>query len=232
MSEAALEIVPNALPSPADATQSLPSFTLRRWSFARPRAIVVGASTGGPQALAVFLRALAPSLEDVPVVVVLHMPPAFVASMCTDIARQTGLPTAVAKHGEPLRAGCAFFAAGPAHCVIQKSGDHAIFAASNAPPVNFCKPAVDVLFRSAADVFGIGTLGVVLTGMGQDGLAGSRAIVAAGGSIIAQDEGSSTVWGMPGAVARDGLCTSVLPPEALALTIANRLRRYRGEHLA
>ena len=228
MPEAAVARVPNALP----AASAPPPFALRRWSFARPRAIVVGASTGGPQALTTFLRALAPSIDDVPVVIVLHMPPAFVASMCADIAHQTGLPVAVAQRGEPLRAGCVFFAAGPAHCVIARSGEHAVFAASNAAPVNFCKPAIDVLFRSAADVFGIGTLGVVLTGMGQDGLVGSRAIVAAGGTIVAQDEDSSAVWGMPGAVARDGLCTAVLPPDALASTIMTRMRRFRGEHFS
>ncbi len=222
----------NALPFTTGETEPPQTVTLRRWGFARPRAIVIGASTGGPQALTAFLRALTLSLDSVPVVVVLHMPPAFVPPMCLDIARQTGLPTIVALSGERLLAGHVYFAAGPTHCTILKSGEDAIFGSSDAPPVNFCKPAVDVLFRSAAETFGSGALGVVLTGMGHDGLAGAHAIVEAGGSVVAQDERSSTVWGMPGAVAREALCAAVQAPEPLALTVATRLRRFGPEHRA
>ena len=224
----------NALHFPVSETDPplAQTVALRRWSFARPRIIVIGASTGGPQALATFLHSLAPALDNVAVVVVLHMPPSFVPLMCLDIARQTGLPTSVAQRGERLLPGNVYFAAGPTHCTIVRLGDDAVCGASDAPPLNFCKPAVDVLFRSAADTFRGGALGVVLTGMGHDGLAGSRAIVEAGGSVVAQDERSSTVWGMPGAVAREALCAAVQAPEPLALTVAARLRRFGPERRA
>lgn len=197
---------------------------LRRFGALMPRVIVVAASTGGPQALSIFLAGLSPNLGVVPVVVVLHMPPEFGASICAEIARVSCRPTLVAQSGDTLRPGHVHFAVGPRHCKIVRLGNEAILADSDAPPLHFCKPAADILFHSAADAFGAGVLGVVLTGMGTDGLAGSAAIVDAGGSIVAQDEATSVVWGMPGAVARAGLCSAVLPIGALAGSVATRLR--------
>ena len=221
-----MSLASSPLPS-ADIAPTRP-VALRRFSALLPRAIVLGASTGGPQAITSLLHDLAPALGPLPVVVVLHMPAGFVAPMCADITRSTGLPSSVAHHGDMLRPGHVHFAAGPFHCKVIRFGQDAILAHSDAPPVNFCKPAVDVLFRSAAEAFGAATLGIVLTGMGTDGLAGAAAIVDAGGSIVAQDEESSVVWGMPGAVARAGLCSAVLPIKTMASAIAMRLSGPAG----
>lgn len=202
-----------------------PGLALRRFGAAAPRVIVLGASTGGPQAVTRLLRDLAPSLDVTPVVAVIHMPAAFVAPMCAEITRATELPASVARHGERLRPGHVHLAAGPRHCKVARLGHEAVLVHWDAPAVHFCKPAVDVLFSSAGDTFGAATLGIVLTGMGTDGLAGAAAIVAAGGSIVAQDEASSVVWGMPGAVARAGLCAAVVPVEAMSRVVAARLIR-------
>lgn len=212
------------LPAASVARDAAPAIRLRRFGVAPPRVIVIGASTGGPRALARLLRDLAPSL-DVPVAVVLHMPADFVASICAEITRVTGLAARVMDHGDRLRAGEVHFAAGPRHCGIARAGPDLVSLHHDAAPVHFCRPAVDVLFRSAADACGAETLGIVLTGMGTDGLAGASAIVAAGGSIIAQDEATSVVWGMPGAVARAGLCAAVAPIEAIGARVAMRLAR-------
>lgn len=204
------------------AREAAPAVRLRRFGAARPRVIVIGASTGGPRALTRLLRDLAPSL-DVPVAVVLHMPPGFVASMCDGVTRATGLAASVMADGDKLRPGHVHFAAGPQHCRIAALGSDLKVAHCDAAPIHFCKPAVDVLFQSAADACGAETFGIVLTGMGTDGLAGASTIVAAGGSIIAQDEATSVVWGMPGAVARAGLCCAVLPIETMGDRVAAHL---------
>ena len=198
-------------------------FHLRRFSVLTPRALVVGASTGGPQALAALLPRIGPRLKDIPVVVVLHMPTNFTEVVTGQIAQLTGQPTTAAINGEELRAGHIYFAPGEMHLKIVRVGPYYALAHFDGPPENFCKPAVDVLFRSAADAYGAGALGVVLTGMGSDGLEGSRRIVDAGGSVIVQDEASSAVWGMPGAVARAGLAAAVAPVSQLADAIAFRL---------
>lgn len=198
-------------------------FELRRYSVLTPRVLVVGASTGGPQALAALLSRIGPRLKDIPVVVVLHMPNNFTAVVTNQIAELTGLPTTAAINGEELRPGRIYFAPGDTHLKVVRVGPYYALAHYDGPPENFCKPAVDVLFRSAADAFGPGVLGVVLTGMGSDGLEGSRRIVDAGGSVIVQDEASSAVWGMPGAVARAGLAATVAPAGQLADAIAFRL---------
>ena len=201
-----------------------PAIRLRRFGTSAPRVVVIGASTGGARALTHLLRDLTPSL-DVPVAVVLHVPADFVASICAEITRATGLAARVMGHGDRLRAGQVHFAAGPLHCRIASVGSDLVSQHHDAAPVHFCKPAVDILFRSAADACGAETLGIVLTGMGTDGLAGASAIVAGGGSIIAQDEATSVVWGMPGAVARAGLCAAVAPIEEIGARVAMRLAR-------
>lgn len=198
-------------------------FHLRRFSVLTPRALVVGASTGGPQALAALLPRIGPRLKDIPVVVVLHMPTNFTEVVTGQIAQLTGQPTTAAINGEELRAGHIYFAPGEMHLKVVRVGPYYALAHFDGPPENFCKPAVDVLFRSAADAYGAGALGVVLTGMGSDGLEGSRRIVDAGGSVIVQDEASSAVWGMPGAVAREGLASAIAPVAQLADAIAFRL---------
>lgn len=151
------------------------------------------------------------------------MPTNFTDVVCGQISATTGLPTAAAVNGEELKAGRIYFAPGGVHLKIVRVGPYLALAHSDAPPENFCKPAVDVLFRSVADAVGAGALGVVLTGMGSDGLDGSRRLVAAGGSVIVQDEATSAVWGMPGEVAMAGLASAVGPVEQLGDAIARRL---------
>lgn len=198
-------------------------YPLRRFSALTPRILAIGASTGGPQALAALLSRVGPRLQSVPVVVVLHMPNDFTDVVAGQIGALTGLPTAAAVNGERLVPGHIYFAPGGVHLKAVRVGAFQALAYSDGPPENFCKPAVDVLFRSVADVFGPGALAVVLTGMGSDGLEGARRIVDAGGSVIAQDEASSAVWGMPGAVSRAGLASTISPVAQLADTIALRL---------
>ncbi len=198
-------------------------FALRRFAALTPRIIAIGASTGGPQALVALLARLAPHLSNAPVVVVLHMPAGFTETIVGEIGRATGLPTRAPTNGEEMKPGCIYIAPGDVHMKVLKLGDISILAFSDGPAENFCKPAVDVLFRSVADSFGPGALALVLTGMGVDGLAGARRIVEAGGAVVVQDEASSAVWGMPGAIARDGLASAIAPVDRLADIVADRL---------
>lgn len=205
---------------------------LRRFSPCTPSALFIGASTGGPQALATLFKELTPHLDAVPVFVVLHMPTDFTSVVVGQIERLTGRSTIVAKHGESPRPGSVYFAPGGTHMRLLRLGASLVICHKDSAPENFCKPSVDVLFRSAAAVYGPSTLGLVLTGMGSDGLAGSRAIVAAGGSVIAQDEASSVVWGMPRAVAQAGLASAVLPLSRIAATIGCLLSGVRPQGAA
>lgn len=210
----------------ADATarKSAAVVSLRRFSPCIPRVLVIGASTGGPQALAAMLGALAPSLSTVPVLIVLHLPSDFTKLVTGNIARITKMPTCAARHGEPALPGRIYFSPGDMHMRVLRIGETPILCHTDGAPENFCKPAVDVLFRSAAQTFGAGALGVILTGMGCDGLSGSRAITDAGGAVIAQDEASSVVWGMPGAVANANLASAILPLDGIAPAIAGLMR--------
>jgi two-component system chemotaxis response regulator CheB len=194
--------------------------SLRGFSASAPEALFIGASTGGPQALSALLTALAPHLQTVPVFVVLHMPVDFTLVIARQIERLVGRRTIVANNGEAPCPGSIYFAPGGMHMRLMRFGPSLIIGHRDSPPENFCKPSVDVLFRSAAEAYGPSALGLILTGMGTDGLAGSQAIVTAGGTIIAQDEASSVVWGMPGAVARAGLASAILPPADIAVTVA------------
>lgn len=201
-----------------------PGFGAIRFSPICPKLIVIGTSTGGPQALATMLESLSPHLDSVPVVIVLHMPPAFTSVVAGQIERATGRQTTAAANGERPRPGRIYFAPGDKHLRIVKIGDAMALCYLDAPPENFCRPSVDVLFRTAASAYGSGVLGIVLTGMGVDGLNGARAIVDSGGSVIVQDEETSVVWGMPGSIAREGLAAAVLPPVEIAGAVAGLLR--------
>jgi two-component system chemotaxis response regulator CheB len=197
------------------AAPSAPAIKLRPFSPSSVRAIAIGSSTGGPQALLTMLRAAAPALTNVPVLVTQHMPPAFTAALADHLAHATGLPAREAGHGEKLARGVIYVAPGGKHLSIARSGAEAVARLDDGPSINYCKPSVDPLFISAAAQYGAGLLAVVLTGMGADGAGGVRAVAAAGGSIIAQDEASSVVWGMPGAAAATGCCSAVLPLPAI-----------------
>ncbi|HTW25966.1 MAG TPA: chemotaxis response regulator protein-glutamate methylesterase [Acetobacteraceae bacterium] len=182
----------------------------------RPRLLAIGSSTGGPQALFTLVQGLGNRLP-VPVVLTQHMPPTFTAMLADHLARLNALPCAEAKDGERLAPGRIYVAPGDRHLLIRgRAGDALQAQLSTDPPENFCRPAVDPMLRSAAEACEGRVLVVMLTGMGHDGLAGTRSIVAAGGAALAQDEATSVVWGMPGAIARAGLCHAVLPLPRIA----------------
>ncbi|MDN3567075.1 chemotaxis-specific protein-glutamate methyltransferase CheB [Paeniroseomonas aquatica] len=180
------------------------------------RAIGIGCSTGGPQALTTLLRGLTRPLQ-VPLVVVQHMPAGFTAMLADHLNRLGGPGCAEAQDGETLRPGALYLAPGDRHLLVDTGPGGALTARLNGgPPENFCRPAVDPMLRSLSAACGGALLAVIMTGMGQDGLLGCQAVAAAGGTVLAQDEASSVVWGMPGAVARAGLARALLPPEGLA----------------
>lgn len=183
--------------------------------------LVVGSSTGGPEALATFFGSL-PSLP-VPVAVVQHMPPLFTRQFAARLDRQFGFSVVEAEDGQPMGPGQVFIAPGDYHLEVVAGARGLHTKLTQAPPENYCRPAVDVLFRSAVAAVGSSLLGVVLTGMGSDGAVGSRAIVDRGGSVLAQDQATSVVWGMPGAVATAGLAEQILPLDAIGPEIIRRL---------
>jgi len=202
------------------------AFRQRPFSLVPPRIIAIGSSTGGPQALASLLGAASPALSRVPVLVAQHMPPVFTGILAERLARATGRETREGVQGEALRPGRIYVAPGNHHMTVDRAAQPVLCIGSE-PPVHFCRPAVDPLFASVAATFGPAALGIVLTGMGYDGAAGSRAIAEAGGSVIAQDEASSVVWGMPGAAASVGACAAVLPPGEIAETVAKLIKGER-----
>ena len=180
--------------------------------------VAIGVSTGGPDALAHMLPTLPENLP-VPVVIAQHMPPIFTTMLATRLAAKSSLPVHECKPGEPLLPGCAYIAPGDFHMVVTSEGGAAHLRAHQGPKENFCRPSVDVLFRSVAQVYGERTLAVILTGMGQDGLKGCEILGGLGARIVVQDEASSVVWGMPGFVARSGLADKILPLEQIGSEI-------------
>ncbi len=198
--------------------------TLRRVPNRVGEVLVVASSTGGPTALTTFLTALPRDLA-VPIVVVQHMPPLFTRLLADRLAGALGRDVREAVHDGAAPPGSVRIAPGDRHVRLVRDALGARTRLDDGPPENSCRPAADPLFRSAAAVYGGAALGVVLTGMGKDGCEGARAVVDAGGVVFAQDEASSVVWGMPGAVAREGLASALLPPAALAVEASRHLRR-------
>jgi two-component system chemotaxis response regulator CheB len=154
------------------------------------------------------------------------MPPVFTSILAERLARATGRETKEGSEGEPLKPGTIYVAPGNHHMTVIDPA-RPVLCIGDEPPVHFCRPAVDPLFASVATTYGPAALGIVLTGMGYDGAAGARAIAEAGGSVIAQDEASSVVWGMPGAAASVGACAAILPPVEIAETTAKLIRGER-----
>jgi two-component system chemotaxis response regulator CheB len=189
-------------------------------------AIVVGVSTGGPNALAALLPKL-PADLPVPVLVVQHMPPMFTRLLAERLDRETSLSVAEAEDGAPVTPGRVLIAPGDRHLVVRRRGTMIVAGLDDGPPENSCRPAVDVLFRSAAAVYGRHVLAVVMTGMGSDGARGSEHVRAAGGGVLVQDEATSVVWGMPGAVVRLGLADEVLALDQLPTAIVRRVAATR-----
>jgi two-component system chemotaxis response regulator CheB len=215
---------PAARPQPAPVAQ--PQLLRRAFSPQAPRALVVGSSTGGPQALMTLVADLGPVIDRFPVLITQHMPPTFTTILAEHLARTSRRPAHEAIDGEIVKPGTIYLAPGGRHMRVVRHGVDAAIALDDGPPVNFCKPAVDPLFTSAIDVWQGGVLAVVLTGMGSDGMRGGKDIVAAGGSVIAQDEATSVVWGMPGAAANAGICAAVLPLNQIAPKL---VRMFAGD---
>jgi two-component system chemotaxis response regulator CheB len=196
---------------------------LRPFAHTLPRALLIGASTGGPQALTSLIGQIGATIERAPILITQHMPPTFTTVLAEHLTRVSGHRVREAEHGEAVRAGSVYVAPGGRHMRVLRGPDGAAaIAIGNDPPINFCKPSVDPLLSSAASVWGSGSLALVLTGMGSDGTRGAADIAAAGGSVIAQNEATSVVWGMPRAVAQAGLCSAVLPLGEIAAKV-NRL---------
>lgn len=188
---------------------------LRTPPTTRPKILALGASTGGIHALEAFVSAL-PRAFDVPIVITQHLPPAFVPFFTQQLAARTGRVTRVATDNMVIKAATLTIAPGDAHLGLVPGRDGAHVVLRDDHVATRCRPSFDIMLADAAAIYGADALAVVLTGMGNDGSQGSEAIVAAGGAVLAQDSVSSTVWGMPGSVARAGLASRLDTPAALA----------------
>jgi two-component system chemotaxis response regulator CheB len=213
--------VPAAVPAAAH-----PPVRLRAFSTILPRVLLIGSSTGGPQALTALVSRLGPVIDREPVLITQHMPPTFTTILAEHLARASGHPAREAEHGESIAAGTIYLAPGGRHMRVARRQSQPVIALDDGPPVNFCKPAVDPLFQSATEVWGNAILALILTGMGHDGTRGAAAIVANGGSVIAQDESTSVVWGMPGSAANAGVCSAVLPLDQIG---PKAVRLFQGD---
>ncbi|WP_424627855.1 protein-glutamate methylesterase/protein-glutamine glutaminase [Bradyrhizobium sp. SYSU BS000235] len=202
--------------------------TTRPFSPAAPRVLLIGSSTGGPQALMTLIAGIGSVIDRYPVLITQHMPPTFTTILAEHLARTSGRPAHEAIDGEAVKPGQIYLAPGGRHMRVARSGGNPVIALADGPQINFCKPAVDPLFSSAIDVWQNGILAVILTGMGSDGCGGSKEIVAAGGNVIAQDEATSVVWGMPGAVAHAGVCAAILPLDQIAPKLVRLFSGVRG----
>jgi two-component system chemotaxis response regulator CheB len=213
--------------APLPAVHATPSLLATRpFSAQAPKVLLIGSSTGGPQALMVLVAELGAVIDRFPVLITQHMPPTFTTILAEHLARSSRRPANEAVDGEAVRPGRIYLAPGGKHMRVVRSGAEIAIALDDGPAVNFCKPAVDPLFTSAIDIWHGNILSVILTGMGSDGMRGGKDIVAAGGSVIAQDEASSVVWGMPGAAANAGICSAILPLNQIGAKIS---RLFAGD---
>jgi len=207
---------PAPVPAPGEP------FTLRKPSGRRPEVIGIGSSTGGPQALFKVLADIPKTIRQ-PILVTQHMPPTFTTILAEHITKSSGWICSEAKTGDVVAPGRIYLAPGGYHMTVKTEGSEKVIALNQEAPENFCRPAVDPMMRSLVKAYGR-VLAVILTGMGHDGRESCRAVVEAGGDVIAQDEMTSVVWGMPGAVAQAGLCCEVLPVTEIGASI-QRLAR-------
>ena len=200
----------------------LPPKTEKIYSVKYPtypvKAIAIGSSTGGPQALEVLFKNLAGFAKNIhqPVFITQHMPATFTTILAKHIEQISGKSCAEAKDGDVVSAGKIYIAPGDFHMIPEKSGDKIILRLNQNPPVNFCRPAVDPMLDALTSVYNSHLLTVILTGMGSDGFNGSKTVVKSGGTVVAQNEASCVVWGMPRAVTEGNLCSAVLPLEDIA----------------
>ncbi len=213
--------------TPIKAASSLASKISKVTSgvLAKPaEAVCIGVSTGGPEALMQVFGAFNAPLS-VPIFIVQHMPADFTALLAARLSATGVMTVKEAEEGEIAEPGMVYIAPGGFHMTVSRPGTKTIIHLNTEPPENSCRPAVDVLFRTAADVYGSSLLTVMLTGMGYDGLKGSQVVKEKGGQLIAQDEASSVIWGMPGAVVQAGLADAVLPLDKITDEIIFRTRK-------
>jgi two-component system chemotaxis response regulator CheB len=205
---------PAATAAPVRSTAIYPHagpLTLRTAAAEVPDVIAIGSSTGGPQALFSVLGGIKSGSLRQPILITQHMPPTFTTILAEHITRISGWAAAEGKDGEAIVGNRIYVAPGDFHMVVETRGTEKVIRLNKNPPENFCRPSVDPMLRSIAAAWGRRVLTVILTGMGSDGLKGGQTVVGAGGTVIAQDEATSVVWGMPGAVATAGICSAVLP---------------------
>ncbi|MFZ4125038.1 MAG: CheB methylesterase domain-containing protein [Rickettsiales bacterium] len=181
----------------------------------RFEALAIASSTGGPQALSALFKSLRGGINHVPVFITQHMPANFTSVLAENITRDAHMDCHEAKDGEMIKAGVIYLAPGDYHMLVEFTGKCPMLRLNQEPPVNFCRPAADPMFAALSSLYKDRLLGVVLTGMGSDGLEGAKKIVAAGGAVIAQDEKSSVVWGMPKAVSDAKIAKAILPLDQL-----------------
>jgi two-component system, chemotaxis family, protein-glutamate methylesterase/glutaminase len=206
-----------------------PALKARLRTNPRIEIVAIGTSTGGPNALAEVLPRI-PNDFPVPIVVVQHMPPIFTRLLAERLASRSAISVEEGSAGVVLSPGHAWIAPGNFHMKVIRAGGDRRLDLNQGPQENSCRPAVDVLFRSVAAACGANVLGVVMTGMGSDGVLGAQAIRDAGGNVIIQDESSSVVWGMPGLVQASGLADATYPLHQLAAEITRRVLHSRGAH--
>ena len=214
--------MPGTSPSAAAPAMTRAGVAPRPGPRQPPRLLAIGSSTGGPNALFTLVQSLSPRI-GVPVVITQHMPPAFTPLLAEHINKLGVLPCRQASEGARLVPGEILLAPGDFHLLIRRDGTGMAAHLSQAAPENFCRPAVDPMLRSAAEATEGRVLVVILTGMGSDGAAGTRMVVDRGGAAIVQDEATSVVWGMPGAVARAGLAHAVLPLSQIGPLVSSML---------
>jgi two-component system chemotaxis response regulator CheB len=208
--------------APARPAIAVPRVGMRSGPTTKPQILTIAVSTGGPNALASLLPQLPGDLA-VPIVIVQHIPPIFSKALADRLDAKCALSVSECVPGATIAPGQVWIAPGDFHMTLRRDGTNVKLETNQGPPENSCRPAADVLFRSVASVYGPATLGLVLTGMGSDGLKGAIQIVEAGGRIIAQDEATSVVWGMPGAVHGAGVVDSTLPLQQIAGEILARV---------
>lgn len=189
--------------------------------------VAIGTSTGGPNALMALLPQLPPNLP-VPIVIVQHMPALFTRLLAERLNVRGPLKVQEGREGERLLAGEVWIAPGDRHMTVVRKGAEVLIGVNQDPPENSCRPAVDVLFRSVAQIYKANVLAIVLTGMGADGTRGASVIRAAGGQVIAQDEASSVVWGMPGSVVAAQLADHIYPLDGIAAETVRRVSMRRA----
>jgi two-component system chemotaxis response regulator CheB len=210
-----------AAASPAVSGMAASAVTFK--PAAQVRCLAVGSSTGGPQALMQLFRLLKTTRFNIPIFVTQHMPATFTKILAEHLHTASGFPCAEAVDGEEAKSGKIYIAPGDYHMIPRAEGVAVKISLNQNPPVNFCRPAVDPMFEALAGIYGKHLLGVVLTGMGQDGAVGAKVINDKGGNVIAQDEATSVVWGMPGAVTKTGQAKIVLPLDEIAVAITRAL---------